>query len=138
MKHKVASKNFLELSLLYVKKVGPHHFYNRKSGPRRKKFGHPWHIAFDNILRYVVDSNFSNPASILIKTSSSCVFFSLYSAYAQPTSSTIGKLCLPVRKILLVLDVISKARYEQSTGQAPVCHQSNHSSLNSGGLRSPK
>ena len=41
MKHKVASKNFLKLSLLYVKKVGPHHFYNRKSGPRRKTFGHP-------------------------------------------------------------------------------------------------
>ena len=37
----MASKNFLKLSLLYVKKVGPHHFYNRKSGPRRKKFGHP-------------------------------------------------------------------------------------------------
>ena len=42
VKHKVASKNFLKLSLLYVKQVGPHHFYNRKSGPRRKKFGHPW------------------------------------------------------------------------------------------------
>ena len=41
MKHKVALKNFLKLSLLYVKKVGPHHFYNRKSDARRKKFGHP-------------------------------------------------------------------------------------------------
>ena len=42
VKYKVAYKTFLKLSLLYVKKVGPHHFYSRKSGPRRKKFGHPW------------------------------------------------------------------------------------------------
>ena len=46
VKHKVASKNFLKLSLLYVKKVGPHHFYNRKFGPRRKKSGHPCSMVY--------------------------------------------------------------------------------------------
>ena len=46
VKHKVASTNFLKLSLLYVKKVGPHHFYNRKSGPCRKKFGHPCSMVY--------------------------------------------------------------------------------------------
>ena len=52
----MASKNFLTLSLLYVKKVGPHHFYNRKSGPRGKKFGHPCRTIYYEALDAIINS----------------------------------------------------------------------------------
>ena len=70
-------KNFLKLSLLYVKKVGPHHFYNRKSGSRRKKFGHPCPRAFSLrlFLNFILLYNSSSPITFTIHPA--CLTYSM-------------------------------------------------------------
>ena len=104
MKHKVASKNFLKLSLLYVKKVGPYHFYNRKSGPSRKKFGHPCYRAINVHRRGAIHSSSLASKSIFFQFFSLSTF-SLYQSH----------VCIfRIRKKVLETGIIAN-RYRQGS-----------------------